>query len=81
MTELIEPPTMQLQLAPRPIGQVLATGLFGGVLLGVVARAWMRLSPQCERWRMIRFSMRGKARFLQALVRTRWTRLSWTERH
>ena len=43
MTELIEPPTMQLQLAPRPIGQVLATGLFGGVLLGVVARAWMRL--------------------------------------
>ena len=43
MTDLATPVTFAPTPARRPIMPTLATGVFGGLALGTIARAWMRL--------------------------------------
>ncbi len=84
MTDLAEPLTTEVPSARRQVVPTLATGLFGGLLLGIVARAWMRLIAEDPdfTWSGTIFIVSGFAIFgltqsLAALVRSRATR-RWT---
>ena len=84
MTDLAEPLTTGFQSTRMRVVPTLATGLFGGLLLGILARAWMRLIAEDPEftWNgtvfiVAGFTIFGLTQSVAALVRSRATR-RWT---
>jgi hypothetical protein len=84
MTDLAEPLTTAFQGTRRRVVPTLATGVFGGLLLGILARAWMRLIAEDPEFTWSGtifivggFTIFGFTQSVAALVRSRATR-RWT---
>jgi hypothetical protein len=84
MTDLATPLTIELQDTRRRVVPTLACGLFGGLLLGILARAWMRLIAEDPEFTwsgtifiVAGFTIFGLTQSVTALVRSRATR-RWT---
>jgi hypothetical protein len=74
MTDLATIQVAETDGAPRRALPTLATGLTGGFVLGIVARAWMRLIADRPEFIIFGFTVFGLAQSIVAVARRRTTR-------